>query len=125
MKRRIFAALIMVLMLSALSMPIVASAFDVQPFGAGSGDGGLTSAGGSGHYLWIEVTGDSSYKTGVSVLYKYNAGKWQSVTSVSTAGYDVYLYNSKYVTLASGSYKVVYTVNTSLGSTSNTNYYTI
>ncbi len=125
MKRRIFAVLLMVLMLSAISLPVAAMAFDVQPYGAGAVAGGLTSAGGNGHYLWIEVTGDSSYKTGVSVLYKYNSGRWESITSVSTQGYSTYLYNSKYITLTSGSYKVVATVNTNIGSSSDTEYYNI
>ena len=124
MKRRIFAVLLMVLMLSAISLPVAAMAFDVQPYGAGTASGGLTTNG-SGYYLWIKVTGDTSYKTGVSVLYKYNAGRWENITSVSTQGYDVYLYNQKYLTLSSGSYKVTYTVNTNLGSSSNDVYYNI
>ncbi len=124
MKRRIFAVLLTLLMLSALSLPIVASAIDVQPYGAVSADGGLTSAGGNGHYLYIYVFGGSEYKTGTSTLYRYEGG-WKKVKAVTVSGYTNELEKDVYITLSSGYYKVQVSATTGDGSYSYPVYYNI
>lgn len=125
MKRRIFAVLLMVLMLSAISMPVAAMAIDVQPYGAASADGGLASAGGNKHYLYIYVSGSSEYKSGSSTLYRNNNGAWQRVTSISISGYSYELYNDVLLTLSSGSYMVTVSATTSNGTFSFPVYYNI
>lgn len=125
MKRRIFAVLLMALLLSALSMPIVASAFDVQPYGAAIPAGGLVSLGGNQHYLWISVDGFYEYKTGTSTLYRQKGSGWERITSVSVAGYDEELENRLYLTLTSGYYKVASSVTTPTSSATTYSYYNI
>lgn len=125
MKRRIFAALLMVLMLSAISMPIAAMAFDVQPYASAIVDGGLVSLGGNQHYLWIYVSGSYEYKTGTSTLYRQKSGAWERITSVSVAGYNEQLENKVYLTLPSGYYKVTASATTPTSSGTVTNYFNI
>ena len=116
--------LLFTLMLSALSMPIVASAIEMQPFGAASADGGLTSAGGNGHYLYIYVFGGNEYKTGTSTLYRYDSG-WKKVKAVTVSGYSQELEKDTYTTLSSGYYKVEVSATTGDGSFSFPVYYNI
>ena len=125
MKRRIFAALLMVLMLSAISMPIAAMAIDMQPYGAADADGGLVSAGGNKHYLYIYVFGGSEYKSGSSTLYRNENGTWQRVTSISVSGYTRELYNEVLLSLSSGYYRVTVSATTSNGTFSFPVYYNI
>lgn len=132
MKRRIFAVLLMALMLSAVSMPIVASAIDlgniiVQPQATAYVDGGLVGLGGNQHYLWIYVNGnEGEYKTGTSTLYRQKTdGSWEKITSVSASGYSDEVENKRYLTLTSGYYKVTASATTSTGSGTVNRYYNI
>lgn len=125
MKRRIFAALLMVLMLSAISMPIAAMAFDVQPYASASISGGLVSLGGTQHSLWISVRGVYEYKTGTSTLYRQNGSTWERITSVSVAGYPERIENSVVLTLPSGYYKVASSGTTPTSSGTVYSYYNI
>lgn len=131
MKRRIFAVLLMALMLSAVSMPIVASAIDlgdiiVKPQASASVSGGLVSRGGNQHSLWISVSGAYEYKTGTSTLYRQKSdGSWERITSVSVTGYSERIENSIVLTLTSGYYKVTSSATTPTSSGSVNSYYNI
>lgn len=126
MKRRIFAVLLMVLMLSALSMPIVASAIDIQPYASASIAGGLVNMGGGKHALWVSLTGIYEFKTATSTLYRQtSSGGWERITSVSTSGYEARIEASKIISLTSGYYKVASSGTTQTSSGTIYNYYNI
>lgn len=122
MKKRVFAVLLLGVMLIMAAQPVQAIA--VQPYASTNAQGGLVHVSGSTYILWGSGTGIAEYKYVTASLY-VNKGGWQFVTAVSNSGYTQSVNASKNVVLSSGYYEVVTTSVTSTGTSYGYSYWNI
>ena len=124
MKKRIFAVLLLSVLLMMAADPTLAIV--VRPNASSDVDGGLVYVGGTTHILWASGMGVVEYKTVTASLAKYSAGVWYPIDSVQNSGTTATVDASKNTTISSsGSYRVIATCTTSSGTSTRTRYYTI